>query len=164
MLDEYKEAIASWFKQLKQSEQYALLILVAMLIPYLCYVLLFKPLLVSNSNLLLANQRAAETFQQVRLLAAEYKQLTDTNQGVNTSINLPQLIDSSVLRYKLALKRMQPTANGEIQLRFEAINFNDFIAWLYELESQYAVVVKDLSVSPVADTGLVSSSLRLRKS
>lgn len=163
MLDDYKEAIASWFKQLKRSEQYALLVLAATLIPYLCYVLLFKPLLVSNSNLLEANQRAAETFQQVQRLAAEYQQLSDTNQDVNTSINLPQLVDSSVLRYKLALKRMQPTANGEIQLRFEAINFNDFIAWLYELESQYAVVVKDLSVSPVADTGLVSSSLRLRK-
>ena len=158
-----KQALLAKFNQLARKEQYYLLGLALLLVPYLFYVLLLNPITVSNQQLQIANQIAKEKLQTVTSLATQYQQLTEKGAGNTADVNLPRLIDRSLLRHKLTLKRMQPSSSGEIQLRFENVSFNHLVAWLYELESEYSVIVKDASISPANDVGLVSSSIRLRK-
>ena len=162
-LTQLKANLLQRFNQLNKKEQYYLSVLALVLIPYLIYMLLWQPVAKSNQKLSAANHMAQQQLQTVQELAAQYQQLQQKSGRSSSEVNLPQLIDSSVVRHKLALKRMQPSASGDIQLRFENVSFNYLMAWLYELESEYAVVVKDLSVTPGNSAGLVSSSVRLRK-
>ena len=158
-----KSQLQQRFNQLHRKEQYYVIALMIILVPYCIYMLLWQPVVKSNQLLLQSNIVAQEQLHKVQQLAHEYKQLKAVSNVSQAEVNLPQLIDSSLLRYKLSLKRMQPSASGDIQLRFENVVFNQLVAWLYELESQYGVVVKDLSVTPGNSDGLVSCSVRVRK-
>ncbi|MCR8923245.1 type II secretion system protein M [Dasania sp. GY-MA-18] len=151
------------FNQLKRKEQYYIVALLLLLVPYVFYMLLWKPVVAENTQLKQANVLAQQQLQTVQQLAQKYKQLSSSGASNNTEVNLPQLIDTSLLRHKLALKRMQPSASGDIQLRFEEVSFNHLVAWLHELETVYGVVVKDASITPGNSDGVVSSSVRLRK-
>lgn len=158
-----QQSFQKWFNQLKRKEQYYLLVLAIVVIPYMVYILFIQPMTMTNKQLEQANVLAKEKLGNVQKLAAQYQQLKSKGSTSSTEINLPRLIDSSLVRHKLVLKRMQPSSSGDVQLRFENISFNQLLAWLYELESEYSVIVKDLSISPANDDGLISSSIRLRK-
>ena len=162
-LRSFQDALQQRFNQLNRKEQYYLMVLALLIVPYLVYVILWQPLANSNTQLLQANIVAQQQLSSVQQLAGQYNQLHSKDSGNNSRVNLPQLINDSVLRHKLSLKRLQPSANGEIQLRFENVLFNNMVAWIYELESEYGVIVKDLSINPGNGVGLVSSSVRLRK-
>jgi general secretion pathway protein M len=163
-LNNIQNLLQQRFNQLARKEQYYVIVLAVLLIPYCLYMLLWQPVSNSNQQLKQANSVAQQQLQTVQQLAQQYKKLKAGNGSNSGDVNLPQLIDSSLVRHKLSLKRMQPSASGDIQLRFEEVSFNHLVAWLYELESEYGVLVKDLSINPGNSLGQVSCSVRLRKS
>ncbi|WP_019531402.1 type II secretion system protein GspM [Dasania marina] len=162
-LQSIQQQLLERFNQLKRKEQYYVAALLLLLVPYVFYVAIWQPVLTDNKKLQQANIVAQQQLQNVQQLAAQYKKLQNSSGVHNTDVNLPQLVDSSLLRHQLRLKRMQPSASGDIQLRFEDVSFNDLVAWLHELESEYAVIVKDASITPGNSDGVVSSSVRIRK-
>lgn len=158
------EAIQQWFNNLKRSEQQILFVGGVLVLLYLLYVLLWQPTSAGIERLQQHNVVAAEQLQSVRALAAEYKQLKGSDGGGRSNnFNLQTLIDNTVSRNQLHVKRMQPSASGDVQVRFENAVFNKVVAWLYDLEVANGVVVKDLSINPGNGSGLVNVSVRLRK-
>lgn len=160
---ELSEPLRQWFQSLARKEQLYLMVLAPLLIAYIIYVLFWQPLVRENQQLATANSAAQLQLQRVQQLSAEYRALQAKGVHGVAEVNLPRLIDTSVARYQLSLKRMQPSASGDVQLRFEDVSFNQLLAWLHELEFEYAVVVKDLSITPTDKAGMVSSSVRLRQ-
>lgn len=158
------QQLQQWFDQLKRSEQMLLASCALVLVLYLVYQLLIAPLAWQQQQLQRSNEQARQTLVRVRELAAQYRQQSASGQGTDTSRqrSLSQIVDETVVRHQLAMKRFQPSSNGDASVRFENTAFTQFLAWLYEIETAHPVVVKDLSVSPASGSGLVNISVRLR--
>lgn len=160
-----KKPIKQWFNNLKRQEQLLLLAGGAVFIIYFLVVVLWKPMSASIDILERQSQDAAESLQNVQLLAEEYRGLQGsaaTGSGAGKQ-NLTRLIDSLVKKNKLVMKRFQPSSSGDVQIRFENTSFKNVLAWINELETDNGVIVKDLSVSPGNGSGLVNISIRLHQ-
>lgn len=158
-----KQHWLSWFNSRQPREQILLLTVVALVVIYLLYLVAWQPVTRAREQLVVSNRLAFDDLETVQALAAEYQLLKRAApaQSVKTGQSLLQIIDTSVAQYQLSMTRLQPSASGDVQIRFENVLFNAIIAWLYHLESEYAIHVKDISITPSHADGLVSVSVRL---
>lgn len=152
-----------WFNKLEAREQLLLMLGSTLVGIYLLYLLLWNPITNKRDNLIVQNQAVAQSLGTVRSLATEYKALKKSGAASKSAVgeNLSRIVDSSVARNQLKMNRFQPSSSGDVQVRFENAVFNNIVAWLYELESEYAIEVKELSLTPGAGSGLVNVSVRL---
>ena len=152
-----------WFNNLESREQLLLIVCGFFVGLYLLYLLLWNPIANKRDDLLVQNQSVAQSLGSVRSLAAQYQALKQSGAAGKSPVrsNLSQIVDTSVARNQLKMNRFQPSSSGDVQVRFENAVFNNIVAWLYELESEYAIEVKELSVTPGAASGLVNVSVRL---
>lgn len=154
------------FRELNLRDQTMLVVLVAALILYLAFQMAWRPLANANRNLAQSNGVLRDSVQNMTQLAAQYQQLQQAGarSGPGSSAtqeNFAQLLDRTVAAQQLQMSRFQPGSTGDVQIRFDNSPFDNVIRWLYQLESEGGVTVKDLSISPGATTGLVNVSVRL---
>lgn len=154
-----------WFNNLKRQQQIMLLAGAAAILFYLMFVLVLAPMSASATTWQRKNQAASATLVEVKQLAREYQRLQNTDVSISHSSdeNLTRIIDNSVKANQLTMSRFQPSSTGDVQIRFEDAVFNHVLAWLYQLEGENGILVKDLSVTPGVAAGLVNVSVRLRK-
>lgn len=153
------------FNDLNRREQTILIVGGIFVVAYLLYVLVYAPLSKSQTDLAQQNDRARDTIAESKALVAEFKRLEQSgaNSAKGSGQSLSQIVDTTVAKNNLSMKRFQPNASGDAQVRFEGAVFNNVVSWLYELESAYSVIVKDISISPGRAEGLVDVSVRLSK-
>jgi len=151
------------FNELNRREQLILIIGGVFFVAYLLYILVYSPLSKSQTELAQQNDRARETIVESKGLVAEFKNLqrSGAQSSKGSGQSLSQIVDTTVAKNSLSMKRFQPNASGDAQVRFEGAIFNNIVAWLYELESGYSIIVKDISISPGRAEGLVDVSVRL---
>lgn len=153
-----------WFNNLRRQEQLMLLLGSFVVLAYLLFAVILSPMSASVSSLQQQNEVAAESLVAVKALAKEYTALQKSGAGkTGSKQNLTRLIDTTVKQSQLTMNRFQPSSSGDVQVRFENAVFNDIVAWINILESDHGVMVKDLSISNGAATGLVNVSVRLRQ-
>ena len=152
-----------WFNDLESREQLLVLIGGILLLVYLLYLLVWNPVASKRDDLKVQNVAVSQSLGSVKRLAAEYIALKKSGAASKSPVgeNLSKIVDSSVARNQLKMNRFQPSSSGDVQVRFENAVFNNIVAWLYELESGYAIEVKELSVTPGSASGLVNVSVRL---
>jgi general secretion pathway protein M len=152
----------SRWRQLNGRDQAMLALLGAVLLLYVSYLALWRPLAAANRHLRQQNLAAADSLGAVTQLAAQYREL-QKNQGAQRarSENLTQLIDRSVAANQLHMSRFQPGSGGDVQVRLDNAPFDQVLRWLYQLESAEAVTIRELAVAPGAGSGLVNVSVRL---
>jgi len=152
-----------WFKNLQSREQLLVIVCGFFVAVYLLYLMLWSPVSSKRDTLIVQNQAVMESLGAVRSLAAEYQSLKKSGAASKSSVgnNLSRIVDSSVARNQLKMSRFQPSSSGDVQVRFENAVFNNMVAWLYELESEYAIEVKEISITPGSASGLVNVSVRL---
>lgn len=156
--------ITAWFKDLKQHEQILVLACAALVAAYLIYLLVWSPIASRRDELVLQNNAAQESLQNVRELAAQYLALSQNgNQPQASSANLSRIVDSSAAQNNLVLRRFQLSSNGEASVRFENVAFNNVLTWVNELEYQHGVLIRELQVSAGNGSGLVNVSVRVQK-
>jgi len=151
------------FNNLKPHEQLMLAGCAAVIGLYLIYVMLWSPLRESQARLSQQNTVAREALLSVQTLAAEHKQLIAAGASAKSRSggNLSRIVDASVASNNLAMRRYQPSSGGGAQVRFENVPYSNMLGWIYELESEHGVLVKDLSFTNGNASGLVNVSIRL---
>ncbi len=153
-----------WFNNLKRQEQILLLVGAACVALYLIFVVVMAPMSSAVDKLEQQNRNASAKLASVKQLAAEYKALEASSSRTQSSgANLTRIVDNTVQSNNLSMSRFQPSSRGDVQIRFENAVFNNLLAWIHELETEHAVVVRDLTVSPGSGNGLVNVSVRLRQ-
>jgi general secretion pathway protein M len=152
-----------WFNSLTRKEQLLLLLCSVVVTAYIVFFVVLRPMYRSASTYEARNSVAVESLRNVKALAEEYKSLsvTDVNEGASPKQNLTLIIDKLVKQNELQMKRFQPSSSGDVQLRFESSPFGKILALLNQLESEYGVNIKDLSVSQGSIEGSVDVSIRL---
>ena len=155
----------NWFNNLKHNEQWMIVVCGCLVAVYLLYSVIWLPMKTSQRELAIKNEQAAKTLVSVRSLAQEYQALKGLGQSnaKQSTASLASIVDSTVAANKLVMSRFQPSSTGDAQVRFENVPFNQLLSWLYQIETDHAVVVRDLSVSSGGSGGLVNVSIRVGK-
>lgn len=151
-----------WLAGLNQREQLSLLLLAIALGLYIVYMLLLAPLDRARDELQRQNRGVAESLERVDAMVSQVIQLRDSGASAGAARrNLTSLINSSTADNHLQVSRLQPNSRGEVQVRLEDASFDDFIAWLYQMEYREGLVVLEASVTQAGTAGRVNASVRL---
>lgn len=150
--------ILSWFRARTPSEQVSLVALSVVGFLYCAIVLIINPIAEARDAAVLGNTRVIESKQRVEMMAAELERLR-AGGGNTQAPNLMTLVNRVSQQLALAITRLQPSANGDLQVRFESVVFEDVLAFVYQLESVEGAIVREVTVSQ-AQQGRVSATIR----
>lgn len=150
----------AWFLARTQSEQLSLAVLGAFLLCYGIFIGVLTPLLGARDDAIQQNTRALEVKQRVNTMVAEIQSLRGQGNSSGPKTTLMNLINQASQAEGLSIARLQPSSNGELQVRFEGVEFNAVVQFLYALEIQQGVIVREVNLSQ-SDVGVVAATLRL---
>lgn len=148
-----------WFLTRPQNEQISLAVLAGALVVYGLWMGLLSPLQNARDEALAQNVRAAEVKQQVNAMVTEIQRLRGAG-ATQVKANLLTLVNQVSQSQGLPISRMQPSSNGELQVRFESVLFNDVVGFLHQLETVEGVIVREVALTQTT-VGVVSATIRL---
>jgi len=151
-----------WFHDLERREQWVLLIGGLVVILYLFYLLLWRPLAAENAALQERNFAANESLAWMQRSAALVSSKAPATTSSSDGKTLTQILNASVAGNGLRFSLFQPRGDNRVQVWFENSDFSAVFLWLHELQSQN-VRVSNASITGSAQNGLVSVSLQLQK-
>lgn len=148
-----------WFAGLTQREQVAVLALSLVLALWLLYQLALAPVLEQRRLLRDSNASAAALLGRVDLKVAELTNLR--NSGGSVAVNLTASINQSTQAVGLAVSRMQPNSRGEVQVRFEDVDYDRLVQWIHRAELTDGLVIVDASIGQAGRSGGVNATVRV---
>jgi general secretion pathway protein M len=152
--------VQDWFNQLSRREQTYVLVAGIAVVLYVLYMGMLRPLEERRDSLSQQNQGVAASLANVQAMANELKQLR-SGGAVARKRNLNQLINTSTARHKIRPSRMQPNARGDVQVRFEDVDFAAVLRWLHQLEYVENVQIREVSINQGDRSGAVNASVRI---
>ena len=110
-----------------------------------------------------ANNTAATA--QLGRVEAKVSQLLDlrANSESSQNQNLSSTLSAAAQNAGLTVKRLQPNSRGEVQVRFESVEFDALLQWLQTVEGNEGLRIVDASVSDAGRSGGVNATLRVRE-
>lgn len=150
-----------WFESLTQREQVSLLVVALALALYLVFFALISPLDRARDEMASQNRGVAESLHRVDELVSQILALRQPGPRDSTMRNLAGLLNRSTSEHALQVARLQPNSRGELQVRLEDVAFDNFAAWLYQLEYHEGVVILEASVTQAGSVGQVNATVRL---
>jgi type II secretory pathway component PulM len=112
---------------------------------------------------MVANNKAATA--QLDRVEAKVSQLVDlrANGESGQNQNLSSTLSAAAQNAGLTVKRLQPNSRGEVQVRFESVEFDALLQWLQTIEGNEGLRIIDASVSDAGRSGGVNATLRVRE-
>lgn len=151
-----------WFNAQNQRDQLALMALAAAVVLYSLVSFVLMPASAARSQMA-ANNIAA--LAQLTRVEAKVSQLLDlrasSESGQNQ--NLSSTLSAAAQNAGLIVKRLQPNSRGEVQVRFESVEFDALLQWLQTIEGNEGLRIVDASVSDAGRSGGVNATLRVRE-
>lgn len=151
-----------WFNAQNQRDQLALMALAAAVVLYSLVSFVLMPASAARSQMA-ANNTAA--LAQLARVEAKVSQLLDlrasSESGQNQ--NLSSTLSAAAQNAGLIVKRLQPNSRGEVQVRFESVEFDALLQWLQTIEGNEGLRIVDASVSDAGRSGGVNATLRVRE-
>ena len=154
-----KTSLKIYWGNLNERERITLSLGIIFCVGYLFYLLVYSPLtsVVHNKSMtLLEKQETYAWMQQVRLqyqLKKPPKVLTSSN--LLTVLAL-QLKSTSLSQFPYQL---QQTGAKDIQLIFEQVPYNAFIAWIWSINEKYTLTIQQLNVERTDTPGVVKLTI-----
>jgi len=152
-----------WFERFSPREQLSLLVMTLAVGLYLLYMLALHPLASRRDALAAQNQGVAASLQRVDSMVSEIKALGTSGAGAarSGSRNLTTLVNRSTRSHNLQVSRLQPNSRGEIQVRLEAVVFDDLIAWLHDMEYRESLLLQEVAIAETGASGRVNATVRI---
>ena len=148
-----------WFESLSKRDQLALCALGAALGLWLFVQIVFVELDGRRARLSDSNAALAQQLSRVDL---KVEQLTALRAGGGgRQVNLTRTLNQASEANGLAVKRLQPNSRGEVQIRFEGVDFDGVLRFLEQIEGAADLTVLDASISSAGRSGGVNVTLRI---
>jgi len=147
--------VKTYWNQLPDRERVMLLIAGVCCLSYLCYVLVYAPLItaVNQATLQLAEQQSTLAWmKRVRQSYSKTKTIQAVSNGQLLTVLGSQLKQTSFHQYQYQLEQ---TSSGDIQLSFDEVPYNAFVLWLWKFSEQYKFSIKQLSLDRTKIPGVV---------
>lgn len=148
--------LAKKFISLPPNDQKALKLLASFL---LACALLFGGILPGynyyqdSKQALLSSQELALWMQQQR---QNLPSPTATEEEAITDVSIMQLVSSSAEKAKIAISRLQPEGESRVRLWLNDTEFDAFIHWLQNLNSQHQLDISTISIDKTNTAGVVN--------
>ena len=151
-----------WFNAQTPRDQIALIALAAAVVIYSVVAFDLVPASEARSQMV-ANNKAATA--QLARVEAKVSQLVDlrANGESGQNQNLSSTLSAAAQNAGLIVKRLQPNSRGEVQVRFESVEFDALLQWLQTIEGNEGLRIIDASVSDAGRSGGVNATLRVRE-
>ena len=147
--------ITTYWSNLQERERWMLALGAGCLAFYLFYLFLYSPL----STTIEAKTRQLKEKQET-LIWLEQVQQEPKKKTTVQSLSGPKLL--ALIGNQLNSKpfrsfpyQLQQTNQGDIQLSFDKVPFNSFLAWLWALRQDYAINLKQVMVERSEPAGVV---------
>lgn len=153
----------AWFNSLSQRDQTALLVLVIFIAGWIVYQGILSPVSDKRVQMTINNASASALLSRVDAKVAQLIHLR--NQSENTQGgSLTATISRSSEALQLPVKRLQPNSRGEVQVRFENIDYDRLVQWLHRSETSDGLAIVDLSISQAGRSGGVNATVQVAAS
>ncbi|WP_043873495.1 type II secretion system protein GspM [Legionella massiliensis] len=122
---------------------------------YLFYLLIYSPLstaVSTQSKQLIEKQETLAWMEQVRQQPKNQKTLLAISNAKLLALIGNQLSDKA---FRTFTYQLQQTGPGDIQISFERVPYKMLLDWLWKLNSDYAITLKQFSVEPSNTPGVV---------
>ena len=149
-----------WFYSLPRRDQLALAVLALVLGFWIVFKMILGPVAAAREQLVDSNRNASALLARVDAKVTELQALRsdgDTESGGN----ITALVSRSAEAAGLAVSRLQPNSRGEVQVRFEGVDFDRLLGWLAQVEGDQQLTVIDASIAQAGRAGGVNATLRL---
>lgn len=154
--------IKAAFLSLTRREQIYVLIMVAVVGLWLLYQLGLAPASSARQQLVENNRAAIALLARVDAKATELISLRELSKNQNSGSLVSAVSRSSELA-GLPVRRLQPNSRGEVQVRYEGVNYDDLARWLHQIELVEGLLVVEASITQAGRSGGVSASVRVAR-
>ncbi len=152
----------AWFQNLSQREQIYVLVMAAVVALWLVFQLLLAPAAAQRQQMAMNNEAAVALLARVDAKVTQLIGLRASG-GAGDDSNLTAAISRSSELAGLPVRRLQPNSRGEVQVRFESVEYDALVRWIYRIEVVDGLVIVDASISQAGRSGGVNATLRLAK-
>lgn len=158
------EKLLASLSKFNRREQTTLLIGAILVALYIVWMAVLSPLNKKRELLIKTTTSTEQSLGRVQVLARQFEQLAQqSNQANVAGDNISGLIDASLREQGMAMSSFIPGTNGEVRVRIDKVASEPLLQWLYDLESRYHIVIRELSITASNDPGQVSVNVRLVK-
>ena len=160
----------AWFAALSERERYLLIIAVSVIFGTLLWFYAWKPLVKFKTRLeldLVSTTEDASYLQQAKAQLLANQAAAATKQPIDTMTSVQIAIAPILQKYQLdkpeILSRSEAKGKDGVSLRLDNAPFDQVVAFLAELEAQYAIYATNIGLIPGAAPGLAGMQLTLER-
>lgn len=150
------------FLNMTRREQVYVLVMVAVVGLWLLFTLALNPAASAREAMQASNQSAIDLLARVDAKATELMRLRQEGTTQNNGSLVSAISRSSELA-GLPVRRLQPNSRGEVQVRYEAVDYDDLARWLYQIELVEGLLVVEASITQAGRSGGVNASVRVAR-
>jgi general secretion pathway protein M len=155
-----------WWEGLGTRERFIVIAGSVILMPFLLWVLVWRPLM---GNVIQLEQEVASQRENVVWMqnaAAELQQLRGSGAQAAAGLggrSLLAVVDQSARSAGLGngLKRIEPDTADAVRVRLEGVSFDTLVTWFDLLSRQHGILASLVSIEREAGPGLVNARLTL---
>ena len=151
----------TWFRAQTSRDQVAIVALAIAVVVYVLVGWIYQPLQAKQAQLTQANDVAAEDLRWMLSAAAKVKATPAKAVKASGSGSLSQVIDASVRRAGLKMKRFQPSGDKQAQVWLENVPYAAAMTWLNELEVERGYRIDSASITAASQSGTVNVRIRV---
>lgn len=145
----------NYWNNLSDRERWIAVIGTAISLVYLFYLLIYSPLeatLSDKSKQLFEKQETLGWMQQAHLQPKDQKQAQSISNTKLLALIGNQLSDKP---FKPFPYQLQQTGPGDIQLTFDRVPYRQFLSWLWSLNRDYRITLKQFTAERTETPGVV---------
>ncbi|MEK9806799.1 MAG: type II secretion system protein GspM [Halieaceae bacterium] len=150
------------FFNMTRREQIYVLVMVAAVGLWLLFTFALAPASAAREAMKASNESAINLLARVDAKATELIRIRQEGSTQNNGSLVSAVSRSSELA-GLPVRRLQPNSRGEVQVRYEAVDYDDLARWLYQVEMVEGLVVVEASITQAGRSGGVNASVRVAR-
>lgn len=159
-----------WWQALNTRERGLVLSAGFVALAGLLFVFLLEPLAKEQQLLdtrLRAEQSALSRIEDYASEAIKIRSRMDQGQGraADKSKSMLSLLNQSASKHALQnkVKRIVPNGADKASVVFDEVVFDDFTAWLIDLQSNHGIIVDRITVDREREAGIVRANVNLKR-
>ena len=150
------------FLNMTRREQIYVLVMVAAVGLCLLFTFALAPASAARDAMKASNESAINLLARVDAKVIELIWIRQEGSTQNNGSLVSAVSRSSELA-GLPVRRLQPNSRGEVQVRYEAVDYDDLARWLYQVEMVEGLVVVEASITQAGRSGGVNASVRVAR-
>ena len=151
----------AWFAAQSPRDQMALMLLTGFLFLFVLFQFALSPAGEARRQMASNNDAASAQLSRVEMKVSQLLSLGESGDA-GASQNLSSTLSAAARNAGLVVKRLQPNSRGEVQVRFEGVDFDALLQWLETVEGNEGLRIVDASLSDAGRAGGVNATLRVR--